>query len=268
MAHAARAADDDAAVEEFVGDLHGRVEQAAGVAAQIEHEAEQLVASGGGVRSRAACSRSAAVLSANEDRRTYARPLPRYSLCTVLTWTSVRVNAKCSGASLPGRSTSSVTGVPGVAAHARDRSRDVVGVDGNVVDGRDDVAGQNAGTLGRSAFERRHDRDLAALEVHVEPNARVVARRADADVLVLLGVEERRMLVEVGDDAADRGFDDALVVDAVDVLAPHAVDDLGDERRGLDRRIERGRRGFGSPREGRPDRTSQCQPKPEHDAGE
>ena len=181
--------------------------------------------------------------------------MPRYSLCTVLTCTSLRVNAKCSGAALPGRSTSSVTGVPGVAAHARDRSRDVLGVDGNVVDGRDDVAGKNPGALGRSALERRHDRDLAALEVHVEPNARVVARRADADVLVRLGVEERGVLIEVGDDAADRGFDDALVVDLVDVLAPHAVDDLGDERRGLDRRVERRRHGFGRARESIPDRT-------------
>ena len=76
------------------------------------------------------------------------------------------------------------------------------------------------------------------------------------------------MLIEIRDDPADRGFDDALVVDGIDVLAPHAVDDLGDERSGFDRWIERGRRGFGSPREGSPDRASQCQPKPEHDAGE
>ena len=76
------------------------------------------------------------------------------------------------------------------------------------------------------------------------------------------------MLVEVGDDAADRGLDDSLVVDAIDVLAPHAVDDFGDERRGFDRRIERGRRGFGSPRERCPDCAAECQPKPEHDAGE
>ena len=153
--------------------------------------------------------------SANDDKRTYASPLPRYSLCTVLTWTSVRVEREaqrrlgCRAAA-----TSSVTAVPGVAAHARDGSFDVVGVDGNVVDGDDDVAGQNAGALGRRTLERRHDRDLAVVEVHVEPDARVVARRADPDVFVFVGVEEGRMLVEVGDDAADRGFDDPLVIDA------------------------------------------------------
>ena len=76
------------------------------------------------------------------------------------------------------------------------------------------------------------------------------------------------MLVEIGDDAADRGFDDLPVVDAVDVLAPHAVDDLGDERGGLDRGIERSRCGFGSPRKAIPDRTSERQPDAEHDTGE
>ena len=35
-----------------------------------------------------------------------------------------------------------------------------------------------------------------------------------------------------------------------------------------DRRVERSHRGLCSPREGGPDGTSQCQPKPEHDAGE
>ncbi len=35
------------------------------------------------------------------------------------------------------------------------------------------------------------------------------------------------MLIQVGHDAADRGLDDAFVVDAIDVLAPNAVDDLG-----------------------------------------
>ena len=70
------------------------------------------------------------------------------------------------------------------------------------------------------------------------------------------------------DDAADRGLDDSLVVDAIDVFAPNAVDDFGDERRGFDRRIERGRRGFGSRRERCPDRAAECQPEAEHDAGE
>ena len=127
-------------------------------------------------------------------------------------------------------------------AYATTEASTSFSIDGHVVDGDDDVARQNSGAVGRSAFERRHDGDLAAVEVHVEAYARVVARRADTDVLVLFGVQEGRVLVEICDDAADRGLDDSLVVDAIDVFAPNAVDDFGDERGGFDRRIERGRR--------------------------
>ena len=76
------------------------------------------------------------------------------------------------------------------------------------------------------------------------------------------------MRVELADDAADRTLDDLLVVDDVDILAAHTVDDLGHQRGGLDRRVERGRWRFRASRESRPSRAADREAEAEHDARE
>ena len=254
--------------EERVGDAHGRIEQAARVAAQIEHQAEQLVALGG-------CGQVTRRLLEIRRRAFRERRQTQVGETVAQVFAVHRLDADLAAGQreMQRRLAAGAHHVErdlgaGRAAHTRHGGFDVFGIDGNVVDGDDVVARQNSGAVGGSAFERRHDGDLAAVEVHVEAYARVVARRADTDVLVLFGVQEGRVLVEIRHDAADRGLDDSLVVDAIDVFAPNAVDDFGDERRGFDRWIERGRRGFGSPRERCPDCAAECQPEAEHDAGE
>src|SRR5262249_976551 len=59
--------------------------------------------------------------------------------------------------------------------------------------------------------------------------------------------------------------DDALVVHAVDVLAPHAVDDLRDHRGGFNRGIGRGNVRLLTHREGGPDTGAERESQAQHD---
>ena len=72
------------------------------------------------------------------------------------------------------------------------------------------------------------------------------------------------MLVEVGHDPADRAVDEPLLVDLVDVLAPDAIDYLGDPRGGFDRGVRGDDARLRMRREGRPDRRAEGQAEAEH----
>ena len=87
----------------------------------------------------------------------------------------------------------------------------------------------NARLVGRRSLDRRHHQNLAVLQVHLEADAGVVAGGADADLLVLLGIEELGMGIQVGHHAPHRVLDQAMIVHGLDVFLLDALEHLGEQ---------------------------------------
>ena len=109
-------------------------------------------------------------------------------------------------------------------------------IDRHVVDREDRVAGEHAGAFARACL-RSASTTLtdAVLERDFDADAGILAGGADADLVELLGIEERRVRIEVGDHAADRRFDQLLVGDVLDVVLAHVLEHFGEQARILPR---------------------------------
>ena len=125
-----------------------------------------------------------------------------------------------------------------LAAHLLDGlgERDAAG--GEIVDLDDEVAGLDAGAERGRVLDRRHDPDDAVLDADLDPEAAELALRRDLQVLERLGVEEVGMRVEPVHHPVDRFLDQLVVRDRLDVvrldLAEHRREELqvlvGDRR--------------------------------------
>jgi hypothetical protein len=133
-------------------------------------------------------------------------------------------------------------------------------LDRHAVHGEDHVAGANAGAGRGAAVDRRDHHDAAVLLAHLDSDARVLAARADPNVLELAGVQECRVRVEVRDHAADGRLDEVMVIHPVHVVPLDALDDLGEQPRLFPR--QRFRVGLPVRQHGRGERDGQ----PQHDA--
>jgi len=92
----------------------------------------------------------------------------------------------------------------------------------------DEIAGLDAGGLGRTAAERRDHLDRAVVHHHREAQPRIVAVDHRLEPLQAGTVEVRGMRVKAFEHAVDGAFDQLVVVDVVDVVLLDQLVD-GDE---------------------------------------
>ena len=129
------------------------------------------------------------------------------------------------------RSTVSLTGGVGLAAHLVDRFLERKALDRRVVDAGDQIAGHHAGARRRRIVDRAHHLDQPALHHHFEAKAaEFLALHAALEVLQGLGIEIVRMRVERRQHAVDRRLDHFLVVGLLGVIVAHFVEHFGKER--------------------------------------
>ncbi len=176
LLHAARTAHYQAVGQELVRNADRRVEHAARVTAQIEHDAEQLV--GAGAREQLAHGGVEIARSAVGERR---EPQVREAVPEIFAGDGLHLHgaARQREAQRHLRAVAHDVerhGRAGSAAHAGHGRADVFLVHRHVVDRHDDVARQDTGARRGRTVERVHDGDLAAVEVHVQADAGVVAR--------------------------------------------------------------------------------------------
>ncbi len=122
-----------------------------------------------------------------------------------------------------------------LAAHATDGVVDVAFVDDDVIDTQNDVARPESGSRRRRALDRGDDADLATLHVDLEADTGVIAGRADANLLVLFGIEELRVWIEIGHHATHGALDQGPVLHGLDVLLLDPLQHLGQQARLLPR---------------------------------
>ena len=89
------------------------------------------------------------------------------------------------------------------SAHARDRRIQIGRVDRHAVDPDNDVAGADAGTLGRGAGHASHDTHAALARYHLDADTGVGAAGADLHVVEFIRGQEGRMIVQRFDHAAN-----------------------------------------------------------------
>ena len=89
--------------------------------------------------------------------------------------------------------------------------------------------GTDAGLGGRRVVDRRHHLDDAVLHGDFDAEAAELALGLDLHVLVGLGVHVARMRVERGQHAVDGVLDQRLLVDRLDIVAPHALEHVAEQ---------------------------------------
>src|SRR5690606_10690158 len=119
----------------------------------------------------------------------------------------------------------------GTPAHALHRLLQALRIDWHAVHRQDRVPAPDAGTLRRRAVDRGDDLELAVAGRDLDADARVPAGGADADLAVLVFVQELGVRVQPRDHAADRAFEELGVVDRLDVVGLDPLHDLGEQPR-------------------------------------
>ena len=108
-----------------------------------------------------------------------------------------------------------------------------------IINGDDDVARLDARPECRSAVDWCNDRYLAVGRGDLETHTRVATARADANILVLIGVKVLGMRIEVGNHAPHCAFHQPSIIDRLDVVGLYSLHDLGKEARLLPGQIIR-----------------------------
>ena len=97
------------------------------------------------------------------------------------------------------------------------------------VDMRDEVAGLQPGARRRRVVDRRDHLDQAVLHRDLDAEPAELAAGLHLHVAEVLGVHVARMRVERGQHAVDRGFDQLLVGDLLDIVGAHALEHLAEQ---------------------------------------
>ena len=122
-----------------------------------------------------------------------------------------------------------------LTAHLLDGIGQRQAFDRRIVDLENQVAGLEPGAVGRRILDRRDDFDQAVFHADFDAESAELALRADLQVLVGVGVEIRRVRVEIGQHAADGVGDQLLVVDRFDVALLDRAENLGKRTQILNR---------------------------------
>ena len=117
----------------------------------------------------------------------------------------------------------------GRAAHPLDRLGQGEPEDGFAVEMGDQVAGLQAGAIGGRVVDRRNHLDEAVFHRHLDPEPADLAPALDLHLAEILGVEIARMRIERGQHAVDRGFDQLLVADILDIIGAHPLEDVAEQ---------------------------------------
>ena len=150
------------------------------------------------------------------------------------------------------------------AAHLVDGLIEAQALNILVVDGGDDVAGQDPGARGRGIVDRRHDLDEPVLLRHLDAETAEFAARLNLHVAEALGVHVARMRVERAEHAVDRRLDELLLVRLLDIIGADFLENIAEEIE-----IAIGIRGGGARRSLRENRGLRCErdePRAEHGA--
>ena len=225
IAHAPLGVDDQAVVEEGVGYAHRAVEHAAGVVAQVEHQAlkaflvlqlaDGLEQVGGG-----------AGLEAGDAH--IAEPGFQRAALDALGADDLAGDGHLDGFRLAFAHDGELDVGAGLAAHQLDGIVERQALHRLVVDADDQVAGLDAGAGGRGVVDGRYHLDQSAFHRHLDAETAELAGGADAQFLELLGAEVGRMGVETGQHAADAVLEQFLVLYRFDIVLLDAGHDIGE----------------------------------------
>ncbi len=235
--HAAAALDgnDGAFGEEGVADAHGLVQEAAGIAAQIKHDALD-----------AACGLAFAA-SLGEGVLEFVRGLlgeageadPVVALFQALALDAderdgVAHDAHGHRLLLLGVQDGQLDRGALGAADAGDDLLEGKLLGGLAVDGENDVAGLHAGLEGGRVLDGRHHRHLAVLHGNFDADAEELARGGLLHLLVLLRVHERGVGVEPLEHALDGAVDQILLAHVLDIGMLDDVEHLAEAAQRLE----------------------------------
>src|SRR5690606_1258609 len=210
--------DDQAFVEELVADLDRAVEQAAGIASQVEHGAAQrsLVL---GDEAFDALAQLAAGLVLELAHAKVGVPGFEQAAARARDANHVAHEGDVDRHALPLVQDVERDGAAERPAQLLDRAFEVVRLHRLAIDAQDGVAGLDARALGWRAVDRRYHAQRAVDLQHLDAEAVVAAAgvlREDADLLLVVVLAVR---VLAGGHAAHRRLDLAMAVDAVLLLA-------------------------------------------------
>src|ERR1700751_2376600 len=95
-----------------------------------------------------------------------------------------------------------------------------------VVEGRDDVVGHDAGLGSRRLVDRGDALDQAVLHGHLDSETAELAAGLHLHVAEALRIHVARMRIEPGQHAVDRRFDQLAVVGLLHIVGPHPFEDV------------------------------------------
>ena len=223
---AALGVDDQALVEEGVGDFHRGVEHAAGVVAQVQHQTLELAVvlflqfvDGVG--------QILAGVGLEVGDAQIAEAILETAVAHALYLDDVAGNGDLEGPFLAFTDDGEGDVGAHLAAHDVDRFTQGHALDGLLVETDDQVAGLHAGALGRGIVDGGDDLDEAVFHADFDAEAAEFAAGAHLQILEAVGVEIAGMGVEAGEHAADGIFQQLLVADGFHVVLLDAGEDLG-----------------------------------------
>ena len=114
-------------------------------------------------------------------------------------------------------------------AHALDRLGQAEALDRLAVEVGDQIARLESGAIGRRVVDRRDHFHEAAFHGDLDAEPAELAAGLHLHVAEALGIEIARMRIERGQHAVDRGFDQLLVADFLDVVGSHALEDVAEQ---------------------------------------
>ena len=223
----AGAGGDDLAVgDEVVADVDSGIEQAAGVVAQVEDEALEVVVLGFQLLDRLLQLRLALFVEAGEaDIADVAvkRGFHHLDVDDLAGHRHVDRLVHAFALDVDG------DGAAGGAAHAVNRVVQREAFDGLTVEREDEVARLHAGALGGGVVDRADDFHQAAVGGDFKAEPAELALGGDLHVAVLFGVHVAAVRVEAGDHAVERVVDQFAVVHGGDVVGADLFEDVAEE---------------------------------------
>ncbi len=146
--------------------------------------------------------------------------------CTRIT---SRTTVIFSGSSSPSRRMVSMIDGIGRAAHLLDGFAERQALHLLAVELGDDVAGQDAGLVGRRVVDRRDHLDELVLHGDLDAEPEELAAGLHLHVLIVFGVQVARMRIERGQHAVDRRLDQICVIGLLDIVGADALEHVAEQ---------------------------------------